>query len=205
MFFPNPLPETIFGGSKCQPMLESTILEPFWIQGGPTNGPFGLHFRPKRRQKPSPPNYFWRPGADLGAKWRRKRPKTTQGSNLIDLLMNFGLIWDPPHPFGCRACQIRRHQAGMVSFSPPYPPGRPKNPLRAVGNRACWRSFGAPFPYFCRAPQQECTLIVVFLLFCCFSACSLLRREPSCGRPGGSGGMPFGLHFRISFFTSFFL
>ena len=33
MFFPNHLPDDIFRGSKCQPILKSAILEPFWIQG----------------------------------------------------------------------------------------------------------------------------------------------------------------------------
>ena len=88
MFFPNPLPETIFRGSKCQPILDGAILEPFWIQGGSKNGPFGHHFRPKRRQKSSTPVDWERRGAKLAAKWRRKRPKTTEGSNLIDFLMN---------------------------------------------------------------------------------------------------------------------
>ena len=89
-FFPNPLPEVIFGGSKRRSMLKSAILEPFWIQGVSKNGPLERNFRPKRLQKATTPNEGEHPGADLGAKWRRKRPKTTQGSNLID----FGRIYD---------------------------------------------------------------------------------------------------------------
>ena len=75
MFFPNPLPEAIFRGSKSQPILKSAILEPYWIQGGSKNRSPERHFRPKRLQKPSPPNNGERPGADLVAIWRRKRSK----------------------------------------------------------------------------------------------------------------------------------
>ena len=75
MFFPNPLPEAIFGGSKYQPILKSAILEPFWIQGGSKNRSPERHFRPKGLQKPSTPNRGERPGADLVAIWRRKRSK----------------------------------------------------------------------------------------------------------------------------------
>ena len=35
VFFPNPLSESIFGGSRCQPMLKNLILVSFWIHGRP--------------------------------------------------------------------------------------------------------------------------------------------------------------------------
>ena len=69
-------------------MLTSAILEPFWIQGGPKNGPFGHNFLQQRLKTSSSKVDPGRLGAGLGAKWHRKRPKTTQGSNLIDFLMN---------------------------------------------------------------------------------------------------------------------
>ena len=84
MFFPKPLPETIFGGSKRRSMLKSAILEPCWIPRGSQNRPLSHHFQPKWRRKAPTPNEGERPGADLGATWRRKRAKTTQAHILTD-------------------------------------------------------------------------------------------------------------------------
>ena len=90
MFFPNPLPETIFRGSKCQPILDGAILEPFWIQGGPKNGPIGHRFRPPWRQKWYPGSLrkpsASRPGRDLA-------PKTVQEHIFIDLGSIFNRFW----------------------------------------------------------------------------------------------------------------
>ena len=73
MCFPNPILESIFGGSRCQPMLKSLILDPFWFHRGATPPTLKRHFRQKRLQKSSNPNYGEPPGADLGAIWRQKR------------------------------------------------------------------------------------------------------------------------------------
>ena len=105
MFFPNPLPETIFGGSKCQPMLESMILEPFWIQGYPKNGPFGHHFRSEKLQKATTPNYQSRPGADLVATWRRKRSQNISSSISGRFLTDFGRVSNDFRLFFNDTCQ----------------------------------------------------------------------------------------------------
>ena len=56
--------------------------------------PLGWHFRPKKLQKGYPAIGTSASGVDLGTKWRRKRPKTTQGSNFIhfgNILAQFGI------------------------------------------------------------------------------------------------------------------
>lgn len=90
MFFPPPLPKVIFGGSKRRSRFQSSILEPFWIQGGSQDGPFDRSFPLKRFKKSSTPVGWERLGANLGAKWRRKHSKTIQDSTLTD----FGRILD---------------------------------------------------------------------------------------------------------------
>ena len=90
MFFPNPLPETIFRGSKCQPILDGAILEPFWIQGGSKNGPFGHHFRvkinPKMDQgaKSAPRPFKVAPKTPLGS------PKSSPGAFVTSIWGAFG-------------------------------------------------------------------------------------------------------------------
>ena len=72
-FFPKPLPETIFRGSKCRSCLKSTVLEPFWNLGGSEKRPLERHFRPKSRKKIKVFPGGSRPGADLGVRWSQKR------------------------------------------------------------------------------------------------------------------------------------
>ena len=94
MFFSNPLTEGIFRGSKSELSLKRAILERSAIFRGAENGPIISNNISENHKKSSPPVSGERPGADLGAKWHRKRPKTTQGSNLIDFLMkldSFGI------------------------------------------------------------------------------------------------------------------
>ena len=74
-FFPNPLPEAIFGGSRCPSRLPCPIFDRFPIFQGSQNGALARHFRPKRRQKGYPANDANPPGADLGAIWCRKHYK----------------------------------------------------------------------------------------------------------------------------------
>ena len=92
MLFPNTLPEVIFGGSKRQSKPKSVILDGFWTPAGLENGPLEHHFRPKRRQKATTPNYRKRLGADLGAIWRRKRSKDAFSSIWGRFLVNFRRI-----------------------------------------------------------------------------------------------------------------
>ena len=47
-FFPTLLPETIFGGSKRQPILKTKFWEGFSIFHASENQPLELYFRPKR-------------------------------------------------------------------------------------------------------------------------------------------------------------
>ena len=80
MFFPNPLPEGIFRGSKSQSSLKSAILERSAISQGAENGPIFPNNISKNHEKATTPNSGKRPGADLGAKWRRKRSKVVFSS-----------------------------------------------------------------------------------------------------------------------------
>ena len=87
--FPNSLPDTIFRGSKCPAMLTNTIFDRFSIFQRSQNRSLERHFQPKKRFGSNP---FSRPehlGADLGAKWCRKRFKdilsSIWGRFLLDL------------------------------------------------------------------------------------------------------------------------
>ena len=75
MFFPNPFPEAIFRGSKCQPILKNTILEPFSISNGSQKRPLERHFRPKSIQKRGTPSCVERPGGVQDATCDPKRPR----------------------------------------------------------------------------------------------------------------------------------
>ena len=46
-----------------------------------------------------PPKARDHPGADLGAKWRRKRPKTTQGSNFMNCVKVLNQVGIDVHDF----------------------------------------------------------------------------------------------------------
>ena len=94
MFFPNPLPETIFGGSKCQPMLKSAILDRFSIPLGSQNRPWSHMIGQKGVKKVSPSKYGDHPGADLVAIWRRKRSKDAFSSIWTRCLVDFGRIFN---------------------------------------------------------------------------------------------------------------
>ena len=92
MLFPNPLPETIFRGSKCQPMLKSAILDRFPNFLGVPKPTLGATFSAKRRQSGTPELCRTRPGSDLVAIWRRKRSKDTFVSIWDRFLIDFGRI-----------------------------------------------------------------------------------------------------------------
>lgn len=92
MFFPNTLPEIIFGGSKRQSNPKSSIFDRFWIPAGLGNGPLEHHFRPKRLQKSSRFSGPSHHGADLGAIWRRKRSKDAFSSIWGRFLVDFRRI-----------------------------------------------------------------------------------------------------------------
>ena len=57
MFFRNPLPESILGGSSCQPKLKSAILDPLLTHSGSKNSHSKRNVRQKRPQKPITPSY----------------------------------------------------------------------------------------------------------------------------------------------------
>ena len=83
MFFPEPFPETIFGGPKRRSMLESIVLDPFWKFGGPKMNPF-QQFGAKKIIKNNGGNL---PGPTWGAGPPRNgdlRPKTVQINVFID-------------------------------------------------------------------------------------------------------------------------
>ena len=80
MFFRNPLPESILGGSSCQPNLKSAILDPLLTHSGSKNSHSKRNVRQKKKQKPITPSYPVVPWADLDAIWRRKRSKGTLSS-----------------------------------------------------------------------------------------------------------------------------
>ena len=90
MFFPNALPETIFRGAMCQPMLKSAILDRFSIFLGSKTDPWNDIFGQRGAKGRSPPLDLERPGADLGAIWRRKRSKDALSSILGHFLVDFG-------------------------------------------------------------------------------------------------------------------
>ena len=94
MFFPNPLPEGIFRGSKCPSILKSTILERSAISRGAENGPIIPNNISKNDKKGSRANYGDPPGADLAAIWRRKRSKDEFASILGRFFVDFEWIVD---------------------------------------------------------------------------------------------------------------
>ena len=94
MFFPNPLPEGIFRGSKCPSILKSTILERSAISWGAENGAKNPNNISKIDKKRSPPLEWERPEADLGAIWHRKRSKDAFSSIRDRFLVDFGRIFD---------------------------------------------------------------------------------------------------------------
>ena len=73
MFFPNPLPETIFRGSKCPSMLTNTILDRFLIFLGSQNRPLNRQIWPENHKKGIRPNGPSYSGTDLSAirRWQR--------------------------------------------------------------------------------------------------------------------------------------
>ena len=73
--FPNTLPEVIFRGTLRRSRPKRAIVNGFWDPAGFLTELLERHFLPKRRRKGSIPNARERPGADLGAIWRRKRSK----------------------------------------------------------------------------------------------------------------------------------
>ena len=93
ILFPNTLPDVIFGGPKHRSITKSGFFHGFWDPAGSQNGPLEHHFRPKRRQKGYPANGTKRPGADLGAIWRRKRSKDVFLS-IWGRWKGFGPIWN---------------------------------------------------------------------------------------------------------------
>ena len=94
MFFPTPLPEVIFRGTLRRSRPKSAIFNGFWDPAGPQHGPFERHFRPKGAKRSSTPNAGERPGADLGAIWRRKRSKDAFSLIWVSFLVDFGRVWD---------------------------------------------------------------------------------------------------------------
>ena len=90
MFFPNHLPEVMFGGSRCQPMLKSAILDPFWIQGVPIMAPLDaiLGQNGSKRLRPRMPEALPEPT------WARFGAKNCPRTYFDRLLMNFGQVFD---------------------------------------------------------------------------------------------------------------
>ena len=74
-FCSNPLLELIFRGGLRRSIHKSVFFIGFWTPAGSQNVCFELHFRQSGVKKRSTPNGPERPGADLGAIWRRKRSK----------------------------------------------------------------------------------------------------------------------------------
>ena len=91
--FPKPLPNSIFGGSKCPSSLENSFLDRFSIFKGSRNRPLGRPFWPKRLQKATTPNYTTRVGADLDAIWHRKRSEDIFWLIWARFFTDFGWFW----------------------------------------------------------------------------------------------------------------
>jgi len=94
MFFPEPLPEGIFGGPKCRFMLKMTILGAFAIFPESENGPLGPPFLPKGCAKVPAPKYTEPPGAVPDATCDPKRPRDQFFSILVAFWEHFGAIFD---------------------------------------------------------------------------------------------------------------
>ena len=83
--------DVVFGGVLGAFGLDlGAILDP----RGSKNPPLERHFQPKRLQMSSTPIYGDRPGADLGAIWRRKRSKDAFPSIWGSDWKYFESIWD---------------------------------------------------------------------------------------------------------------
>ena len=94
MFFPSPIPEGIFRGSKCPSILKSTILERSAISQGTKNGSKNPNNISKIDKKRSPPVEWERPEADLGAIWWRRRSKDEFSSIWGHFWIDLGRIFD---------------------------------------------------------------------------------------------------------------
>ena len=94
MFFPNPLPDTIFRGSKCPSMLVSEIFNGFRVPAGSKNYPLEWHFPPKNVPGCTGKSREERPGADLGAIWCRIRSKDAFSSIWGRFLIDFRRIFE---------------------------------------------------------------------------------------------------------------
>ena len=86
--FPNPLPETIFRGSKCQPIRKSAVLDRFPIFLGSHKRPLEHHCQPQSRQKCATPNYRQRP-------FSKVRFSMSFWSHVDPLLAPFGFLLAP--------------------------------------------------------------------------------------------------------------
>ena len=95
MFFPEPLPETVFRGPKCRSILKGSVLEPFSIFGGSPNRPSDAPFSPKKSKKWSSSFCGGRPGATRDATCDPKRPWNPFLSIWDGFWMDFGWIWPP--------------------------------------------------------------------------------------------------------------
>ena len=80
MFFPNPLPEAIFGGSKCPSIRKSAFLDRFSIFRGSQNRPLAPQLRQQTGGALRPFIYqidplrpFWPQGVNLINKWPQGR------------------------------------------------------------------------------------------------------------------------------------
>ena len=109
-------------------------------------------------------------------------------------------FWIRRTPPGWRACQIilinRVYTSIFRYLPPPYPPARPKNPLRAAGSRACW-NWLLEVPHLVHTPLCCFFSLVVFLGR--FSTESNLLRDPL----GDRGRMLFWNKISMFFPTSF--
>ena len=86
MFFPNPLPEGIFGGPKCRFMLKSAILGQLPIFREPQNGPLERHFRAKR----SPKSKLFCTGSLPEPTWARHATQNGPRTHFHRFWMDFG-------------------------------------------------------------------------------------------------------------------
>ena len=76
MFFPAPLLEIVVRGTRRRSRPKSAILNRFWVPAGSKMAPWSAIFGQKGAKiKGYLANGTKRPGADLGAIWRRKRSK----------------------------------------------------------------------------------------------------------------------------------
>ena len=76
MYFRNPLPESIFGGSKGQSLLKSVVLDRFSVFLRSRNRPLEHHFRSKCQRKVTRPSRCDPPWADLARFGAENGPRT---------------------------------------------------------------------------------------------------------------------------------